>query len=75
MDCHDADSEKGDVSLEGLSFEITDLPTADLWQKVLASLNAREMPPEKKKQPQSQEKADFLDDLSKNYGSGAQGFG
>ena len=24
MDCHDADTEKGDVNLEDLSFEITD---------------------------------------------------
>ena len=65
MDCHDVDTEKGDVSLEDLSFEITDLPTADLWQKVLGSLNSGEMPPEKKKQPSHQEKANFLDSLSK----------
>ena len=64
MDCHDADTEKGEVNLEDLSFEITDLPTADLWQQVLMSINAGEMPPEKKKQPSNEEKAEFLDELS-----------
>ena len=60
MDCHDADTEKGDVNLEDLSFEITDLPTADLWQQVLMSINAGEMPPEKKKQASNEEKLSSL---------------
>ena len=64
MDCHDADTEKGDVNLEDLPFHITTMQQAELWQKVLNAMNSGEMPPEKKPQPQGKEKADFLDDLS-----------
>ena len=64
MDCHDADTEKGKVNLEDLSFHIETIEQAERWQKVLASLNSGEMPPEKKKQPTNDEKADFLDQLS-----------
>ena len=51
MDCHDTDTEKGKVNLEDLPFQIETLEHAERWQHVLASLNAGEMPPEKKKQP------------------------
>ena len=64
LDCHDADTTKGDVNLENLSFHIQTIEQAENWQKVLASLNSGEMPPEKKKQPEEEEKADFLDDLA-----------
>ena len=64
MDCHDADTEKGEVNLEDLSFQIQTIEQAEKWQKVLNTLNAGEMPPEKKKQPKQAEKADFLDDLA-----------
>ncbi len=64
LDCHDSDTEKGEVNLEDLSFKIRSIEQAERWQDVLDSLNSGEMPPEKKKQPRSNEKADFLDDLS-----------
>ena len=64
LDCHDADTQKGKVNLEALSFHITTIKQAELWQKVLNALNAGEMPPEKKPQPKNPEKADFLDDLA-----------
>ena len=64
FDCHDADTQKGKVNLEALSFHITTIKQAELWQKVLNALNAGEMPPEKKPQPKNAEKADFLDDLA-----------
>ena len=64
MDCHDADTEKGSVNLEGLSFDIETIEQAETWQKVLNALNSGEMPPKKKKQPEQAEKADFLDDLA-----------
>ena len=64
MDCHDADTEKGEVNLEDLPLHITAMQQAELWQKVLNALNAGEMPPEKKPQPKNVEKADFLEDLS-----------
>jgi len=64
MDCHDTDTEKGEVNLETLPFNIETIEHAERWQHVLAAINAGDMPPEKKKQPTSDEKASFLDDLS-----------
>ncbi len=64
LDCHDSDTQKGKVNLEDLAFEITTLPDAELWQKVLNTINSKEMPPEDKKQPDDTEKADFLSDLA-----------
>ena len=64
LDCHDSGTQKGKVDLESLSFEVTTIQQAELWQKVLNALNAGEMPPEKKRQPKNEEKADFLDDLA-----------
>ena len=64
MDCHDADTEKGSVNLEALPFQVETIEQAEGWQKVLNALNSGEMPPEKKKQPEPAEKADFLDDLA-----------
>ena len=65
LDCHDTDTQKGKVDLEALSFNITSIEQAELWQKVLNAMNAGEMPPEKKTQPKNTEKADFLEDLAK----------
>ena len=42
LDCHDADTQKGKVNLEALSFHITTIKQAELWQKVLNALNAGE---------------------------------
>lgn len=64
MDCHDADTEKGEVNLEDLPFHIQTIEHAERWQGVLNAINSGEMPPEKKKQPESNEKADFLESLS-----------
>ena len=64
LDCHDAATEKGDTNLEDLPFHIQTIEQAESWQKVLASLNSGEMPPEDKKQPEGAEKADFLDELA-----------
>lgn len=65
MDCHDADTEKGKVNLEDLSFDIgKDIPTAERWSKILNAINSGEMPPEKKEQISGAEKTAFLEDLS-----------
>lgn len=64
LDCHDAITEEGNVNLEDLSFNLSTLATAELWQKVLNVLNSGEMPPEDETQPEAQSKTDFLDDLS-----------
>ncbi len=64
LECHDALTEKGSVNLEDLAFVISNIEEAELWQKVLNTMNAGEMPPEDKKQPGESEKADFLDALA-----------
>ena len=65
LSCHDSETQEGKVNLEDLSFRITTLKQAELWQKVLNALNAGEMPPEDSEQPGNTEKADFLDDLAR----------
>jgi len=64
LDCHDAETQKGKVNLEALSFKVTTIKQAEIWQKVLNAMNSGEMPPKKKSQPKNAEKADFLDDLA-----------
>ena len=64
LDCHDGETQKGKVNLEALSFKVDTLEQAGLWQKVLDVMNSGEMPPENKRQPMNEEKADFLDDLA-----------
>ena len=64
LDCHDSETMEGKVDLENLSFRITTIEQAELWQKVLNVLNSGEMPPEDSEQPDNTEKADFLDDLA-----------
>ena len=62
--CHDSETKEGKVDLENLSFRITSIEQAELWQKVLNALNSGDMPPEDSEQPDNTEKADFLDDLA-----------
>jgi hypothetical protein len=62
--CHNADKQKGKVRLDEISFVLDDIPTADLWQKVLNSVNSGEMPPEDEPHPADEAKAAFLDALS-----------
>ena len=64
LDCHDDLSEKGEVNLDELSFKLDTHEAAETWQKVLNVINSGEMPPEDKKQPEAEEKTEFLDDLS-----------
>jgi hypothetical protein len=62
--CHNAEKQKGKVRLDDIPFVLDDIPTADLWQKVLNSVNSGEMPPEDEPQPTDEDKAAFLDALS-----------
>ncbi|MEM7013721.1 MAG: DUF1587 domain-containing protein, partial [Verrucomicrobiota bacterium] len=67
LSCHDSDTEKGEVNLDVLEFNIAnDIRTAEIWNKVLNALNSGEMPPEDKKQLTAEEKTAFLEDLSTN---------
>jgi hypothetical protein len=62
--CHNADKQKGKVRLDDIPFVLDDIPTSDLWQKVLNSVNSGDMPPEDEPQPADEAKAAFLDALS-----------
>jgi hypothetical protein len=64
QECHNEKKSKGKFRIDNLPLTIKDSPTAELWQKVMNSLNAGEMPPEDEKQIKPDEKADFLDDLA-----------
>jgi hypothetical protein len=63
--CHNAEKQKGKVRLDDIAFTLDSVEKADLWQKVLNSINSGEMPPEDEKQPSPAAKTDFLDDLSR----------
>jgi len=64
VSCHGAEKQKGKVRVDDLPFTITNIETAERWQKVLNQMNSGEMPPEDEKQVPNAAKTDFLDDLS-----------
>jgi len=64
-DCHSSDTKEGGVDLKAISFQISrDIPTAELWAKVLNAINSGEMPPEDAEPTSAAEKLTFLEDLS-----------
>ncbi|MEI6684913.1 MAG: DUF1587 domain-containing protein [Planctomycetota bacterium] len=65
LKCHDERNQKGKFRLDNLPYKISEIETAERWQKVLNAINSGEMPPENQKQLPSVAKTDFLDDLSK----------
>ncbi len=65
VSCHNAEKHKGKVRLDDIPFHIADIPTAERWQKILAAINSGDMPPDDEKQPKPDEKAAFLEVLSK----------
>ena len=62
--CHGSEKQKGKFRVDDLPFTITDIETAEKWQKVLNQMNSGEMPPEDEKQPPNAAKTDLLDDLA-----------
>ena len=65
LKCHDERNQKGKFRVDNLPYKISEIETAERWQKVLNAINSGEMPPENQKQLPSVAKTDFLDDLSK----------
>lgn len=51
LDCHDADTEKGEINLDAVAVDWSDHANLQLWERVLKALEAGEMPPAKKPQP------------------------
>ncbi|MEZ5388102.1 MAG: DUF1592 domain-containing protein [Prosthecobacter sp.] len=64
VSCHGPEKQKGHFRVDDLPFEITNIESAERWQKVLNQMNSGDMPPEDEKQPPNEAKADFLDDLA-----------
>lgn len=64
IECHNEKKTKGKVRLDNIPLVIKDQHSAKRWQDILDALNGGEMPPEDEKQPESIEKADFLDNLA-----------
>lgn len=64
FDCHNEEKQKGKVRLDDLPSRISEVATADRWQRVLGVLNAGEMPPPEEKQPSDAAKQAFLEGLS-----------
>lgn len=64
VQCHGAEKQKGKFRVDDLPLVITDLASADRWQKVLNQMNSGDMPPDDEKQPDRAAKANFLDDLA-----------
>ena len=61
LDCHDADTQKGERRFDDLSVAVgTDRAVAERWQEVLHQLQLGEMPPPKKKQPSNEERRALL---------------
>ena len=56
FDCHDADTQKGEINLEFSKFNWSDKGTLFLWERVLNALQSGEMPPKKKLQPTAKER-------------------
>lgn len=56
FECHDADSEKGDVNLDRNSIDWGNLHDMDLWLRVYDALDHALMPPPEKEDPTREEK-------------------
>jgi hypothetical protein len=69
FDCHDTDTAKADLDLEGLTRSIVDVADAQNWQDILDQLNSGEMPPKKKAQPGREELAKVVGDLTESLQS------
>jgi hypothetical protein len=72
--CHDADTMKADLNLEGLSRSIANPTDAEHWQDILDQLNAGEMPPKNKKQPTAEDLAKAVGDLTESLQAAQERF-
>ena len=59
LKCHDNETQKGKLSLEGISPSVAD-GNLEMWRMVFERLHFSEMPPKKKKQPNPAERAAVL---------------
>lgn len=64
IDCHDADSKKGNLDLISLSTDLSDPAIFTRWVKIHDRIEAGEMPPKKKPRPPESEIKPALDWMS-----------
>jgi mono/diheme cytochrome c family protein len=64
VQCHDADTKKGELDLDALAFQSDDPKAFAEWVKVHDRVRDHEMPPKKKKQPEAAETQAFLKTLA-----------
>jgi hypothetical protein len=60
LECHDGDARKGGLNLEGLSTKLDSPESVKDWGRVLARLEASEMPPPKRERPPQKDAAAIL---------------
>jgi hypothetical protein len=65
LDCHDAESKKGNLDLTALRFDTGDPKVFAAWVTVHDRVRDGEMPPKKKPQPDTTTRAAFLTSLAK----------
>ncbi len=68
LDCHDGETQKGNLNLEALGFELGQRATFDQWVLVHDKVQSGEMPPKKKRRPKPEGSAAFLNPLSAALG-------
>jgi len=60
IDCHDSETSKGDLTLEGIGSDFSDATSAETWNRVLEQLALGQMPPEKKAQPVQEQRDEVV---------------
>ena len=63
LDCHDAESKRGDFDLSSLKLDLTNADNFARWVKVHDRIESGEMPPAKKARPDAADKAKALASL------------
>tara|TARA_B100000212_G_scaffold293465_1_gene235800 strand:+ start:57402 stop:60083 length:2682 start_codon:yes stop_codon:yes gene_type:complete len=60
LDCHDDIERRGELSLEELAIDWQQKERLDIWERALRMLKSGEMPPKKKRQPSTKERARLI---------------
>ena len=68
FDCHDEDTQKGDLALDSLNPDVVNGGDEAVWAAVLDQLNSGEMPPKKKKRPPEKRLLTALNWLTEELG-------
>jgi mono/diheme cytochrome c family protein len=66
LDCHDADSKKGNLDLDALKLDLGKRENFATWVKVFDRVESGEMPPKKKARPKAEELKSALEGLKES---------